>query len=106
MASDVDSLRRKMDILNGDLQLKNDAKAKKRGEKSTNSAEDESVAGFHFIAFVPINGRVWKLDGLERQPQNSGESSFSRLNEVTSVLINAVFIRCHRKPRLGVPGEA
>ncbi|MCJ1429256.1 hypothetical protein MMC29_007169 [Sticta canariensis] len=66
------SFARKMDILNGDLQLKNDAKAKKRGGKSTNSAEDESVAGFHFIAFVPINGRVWKLDGLERQPQNSG----------------------------------
>ena len=106
MASDVNGLGRKMDILNGDLQLKNDAKAKKRGGKSTNLAEDESVAGFHFIAFVPINGRVWKLDGLERQPQNSGESSLSRSNEVTSFLIYVVVIRCHRKPRLGLPGEA
>lgn len=66
-----------MDILNGDLQLKNEAESKNRGGKSTNSAEDESIAGFHFIAFVPIDGRVWKLDGLERQPQNLGERSLS-----------------------------
>lgn len=66
-----------MDILNGDLQLKNDAEAKKRGGKSTNLAEDESIAGFHFVAFVPIDGNVWKFDGLERQPQNLGENFFA-----------------------------
>lgn len=66
------SFARKMDILNGDLQLKNEAEAKKRGRERTSSAEDESIAGFHFVAFVPIDGKVWKLDGLERQPQNLG----------------------------------
>ncbi len=38
--------------------------------------EDDSVdddAAFHFIAFVPIDGEVWKLDGLDRQPERIGE---------------------------------
>lgn len=62
---------RKMDMLNGDLQLKNDAGARKN-RKGAKSEADDSDAGYHFIAFVPIDGKVWKLDGLERQPQNLG----------------------------------
>ncbi|KAL8771754.1 MAG: hypothetical protein Q9209_002945 [Squamulea sp. 1 TL-2023] len=58
-----------MDMLNADLQLKNDASARK---KSKAKDSDEDNAGFHFIAFVPVQDRVWKLDGLERQPQNLG----------------------------------
>ena len=62
-------------MLNGDLQLKNDAKAKKqRLKRLPDDGLDDSEAGFHFIAFVPVSGRVWKLDGLERQPQCLGES--------------------------------
>ena len=60
-------------MLNGDLQLKNDATAKKKG-RTTTQDDDDSDAGFHFIAFVPVDGKVWKLDGLERQPQNLGTS--------------------------------
>lgn len=56
-------------MLNADLQLKNDALSRKKS-KATGSGEDD--AGFHFIAFVPVQGKVWKLDGLERQPQNLG----------------------------------
>lgn len=59
---------RKMDMLNGDLQLKNLVLAKRKGGKSDPEYK-ESEAAFHFIAFVPIDGNVWKLDGLERQPQ-------------------------------------
>lgn len=84
MVSDVNDFLRKMDILNGDLQLKNEAEAKKRGRERTSSAEDESIAGFHFVAFVPIDGKVWKLDGLERQPQNLGWSSLSWSNVASS----------------------
>lgn len=62
-----------MDIFNSDLQLKDEAT-----RKTPNNQEDEdstsSEAGFHFIAFVPAKGRVWKFDGLERQPQDLGES--------------------------------
>ena len=62
-----------MDLLNGDLQLKNDASARKN-HKVAKGEVDESDAGYHFIAFVPIDGKVWKLDGLERQPQNLGKA--------------------------------
>ena len=87
-----------MDMLNIDLNLQNDTdnrrKARKRREEaaqknqhagkpnnSTNKrkrkapAEDDYAAddaAFHFIAYVPINGKVWKLDGLNRQPEKVG----------------------------------
>ncbi|KAL8873098.1 MAG: hypothetical protein Q9198_007085, partial [Flavoplaca austrocitrina] len=70
------SFARKMDMLNADLQLKNDASARKKS-KAKESNEDD--AGFHFIAFVPVQDKVWKLDGLERQPQNLGEPNHLRL---------------------------
>ncbi|KAL4894350.1 ubiquitin carboxyl-terminal hydrolase [Aspergillus ambiguus] len=67
------SFARKMDILNADLQLKQEASSRRsRGGKNSHSEQD-SVAGFHFIAFVPAQGKVWKFDGLERQPQALGD---------------------------------
>lgn len=69
----VNCAPRKMDMLNGDLQLKNEATAKNQRSRLTAHHDDESEAGFHFIAFVPVDGNVWKLDGLERQPQCLGE---------------------------------
>ncbi|KAI6856828.1 hypothetical protein KC323_g7702 [Hortaea werneckii] len=40
------------------------------------NAADEATAteeeGFHFIAYMPIQGHVWKLDGLDRHPQDLG----------------------------------
>lgn len=68
------SQSRKMDVLNIDLQLKNEASAKRpKVSQNKNQAFDEdSEAGFHFIAFVPVKGKVWKFDGLERQPQSLG----------------------------------
>ncbi|MCJ1390841.1 hypothetical protein MMC18_003702 [Xylographa bjoerkii] len=66
------SFARKMDMLNGDLLMKNDVEAaKKRSNKST--YDDQSDAAFHFVAFVPVDGALWKLDGLERQPHSLGE---------------------------------
>ncbi|KAL8953626.1 MAG: hypothetical protein Q9222_000552 [Ikaeria aurantiellina] len=63
------SFARKTDMLNSDLQMKNDASSRRTGRTK---GSDEDDAGFHFIAFVPVQGKVWKLDGLERQPQNLG----------------------------------
>lgn len=67
-------------MLNADLQLKNDAWAKSQHlSKQGESAGEE--AGFHFDAFVPVDGQVWRLDGLERQPQCLGESCpYSQFN--------------------------
>jgi ubiquitin carboxyl-terminal hydrolase L5 len=71
------SFVRRMDILNADLSLSNDTEAKKkrrardkRPAKST-SKQNEDMS-FHFIAFVPVRGVVWRLDGLQRQPVNLG----------------------------------
>ena len=67
-------LTRKMDMLNADLQLKQDATPKRRRKRKALSEEDE--AAYHFIAFVPVEGKLWKLDGLQPQPQNLGKSVF------------------------------
>lgn len=59
-----------MDILNSDLQLRWEATSKKR---SKTQESNEADATFHFIAFMPAMGQVWKFDGLERQPQAIGQ---------------------------------
>ncbi|EER37749.1 ubiquitin carboxyl-terminal hydrolase [Histoplasma capsulatum var. duboisii H88] len=70
------SFARKMDVLNADLQLKTEATNRRsRTKKLRNQDYDDSEAGFHFIGFVPAKGKLWKFDGLERQPQNLGDCS-------------------------------
>ncbi|KAL2816341.1 hypothetical protein BJX63DRAFT_430349 [Aspergillus granulosus] len=68
------SFARKMDILNSDLHLKNEATSRRNRSKKGGREENDDDAGFHFIAFVPALGKVWKFDGLERQPQALGPS--------------------------------
>ncbi|KAJ9611605.1 hypothetical protein H2200_004789 [Cladophialophora chaetospira] len=71
------------DKMNVDLRLKQDfelAEKKKKAAKlkrprkkrkeDDDSFEDES--GFHFVAYVPANGVVWRMDGLERFPRKLG----------------------------------
>lgn len=60
-----------MDILNSDLQLQVESKTRKKASQSQD--EDNEDSSFHFIAFMPVMGQVWKFDGLERQPQSIGE---------------------------------
>lgn len=66
---------RKMDMLNADLLLENEATAARGKGKKRSGDEDDNEAGFHFIAFMPIDGQLWKLDGLERQPVCLGRTS-------------------------------
>ncbi|THC89269.1 hypothetical protein EYZ11_011289 [Aspergillus tanneri] len=66
------SFARKMDMLNSDLLLKYEATSKRSRLGKYTQDENEMHAGFHFIAFVPALGTVWKFDGLERQPQALG----------------------------------
>ncbi|KAH7369914.1 hypothetical protein BKA65DRAFT_487322 [Rhexocercosporidium sp. MPI-PUGE-AT-0058] len=78
------SFARKIDILNADLCLKHEyekwvktnknppkkAPAKKsKAEKK----QDDDEPGYHFIAYVPIRGEVWRLDGLQREPVKLGD---------------------------------
>lgn len=39
---------------------------------ATAAAELQDEEGFHFIAYMPIQGHVWKLDGLDSFPQDMG----------------------------------
>lgn len=89
------SFAKKMDMLNIDLGLQNqyddrrkpkaapkpkpkpkaDNNSKKGTMKKASTVTDadyvekDDDAAFHFSAYVPIDGYVWKLDGLDRQPQ-------------------------------------
>ncbi|KAL1962809.1 hypothetical protein VTN77DRAFT_9178 [Rasamsonia byssochlamydoides] len=69
------SFARTMDMLNSDLQLRNEAMTRKSLSAKRQQDDNTSEAGFHFIAFMPAMGRVWKFDGLERQPQGLGPCS-------------------------------
>ena len=60
-----------MDMLNSDLHMKNEVFAQKKSKKTKLGVDDDDAA-FHFIAYVPVDNNVWKLDGLERQPQKLG----------------------------------
>ncbi|KAL8797601.1 MAG: hypothetical protein Q9195_000418 [Heterodermia aff. obscurata] len=62
-----------MDMLNADLHMKTEVTARKQSKRRKSGNEDDDT-GFHFIAYVPIDGNVWKLDGLKRQPQKLGRS--------------------------------
>jgi len=68
-----------------DLRLKQDtdAASKKRAAKNRNpqnlkrrkiaKTEDEEDNGFHFVAYVPAKGCVWKMDGMETFPRKLGK---------------------------------
>ena len=65
----------KMDMLSDDLHMKDEISASKNDRgKAFRRKEEASEMAFHFNAFVPIDGTLWKLDGLERQPQTLGRS--------------------------------
>ncbi|GAB1739984.1 hypothetical protein NU219Hw_g4912t1 [Hortaea werneckii] len=52
---------------------------------NTDEATATEEEGFHFIAYMPIQGHVWKLDGLDRHPQDLGsfgESGTDRNHDV------------------------
>ena len=74
-------------MLNADLLLKNEATSKGRGRKR--KPEDDGIdSGFHFIAFVPVENQLWKLDGLERQPMCLGKcrSRWALLESILMIL--------------------
>ncbi|KAL7951211.1 hypothetical protein V8C42DRAFT_303417 [Trichoderma barbatum] len=81
MRSIHNSFTRRMDHLNVDLCLENavsdttskKAKTGSRAAKKTSKKKraDDSY-GFHFIAYVPVDGYVWELDGLRSKPHRIG----------------------------------
>lgn len=64
-------------MLDADLFMKRKAtkKISKSRKKTEPTNSDSDNTAFHFIAFVPFGGEVWKLDGLGRQPHTLGNLS-------------------------------
>lgn len=75
--------RRRLDLLNADLALENSvdqakkkaraASSKRSNKKKTKKVADDDAA-YHFIAYVPVDGQVYQLDGLENEPLPIGKS--------------------------------
>ena len=70
--------------MNVDLRLKQDAAdaakkkkaaAAKRPRKRVKEEEFEDENGFHFVAYVPAGGFIWRMDGMERLPWKLGALS-------------------------------
>ncbi|KAF2752011.1 cysteine proteinase [Sporormia fimetaria CBS 119925] len=67
------SFAKKMDMLENDKQLAEKVqKAKKPGRKKKDEDTELEDAALHFISFVPTNGHVFKLDGMDCQPTSLG----------------------------------
>lgn len=79
-------------MMNADLALKNDAESRKNGQ-SAEIATRNNDAAFHFIAFMPVGGHIWKLDGLERQPLCIGLCGYQH----ELLLTNSGSFRRHRR---------
>jgi ubiquitin carboxyl-terminal hydrolase L5 len=63
-----------------------DAKKRKKAKKQSKKASTDDSA-FHFVAYVPIQDQIWRLDGLDSFPQKFGScGSESWLNVVAPVL--------------------
>ncbi|KAI9822358.1 MAG: hypothetical protein M1827_000077 [Pycnora praestabilis] len=72
-----------MDMLEEDLAIRDEFETKKCGD-------DSSEATFHFVAFVPYQDMVWKLDGLERDAQCLGGSRSSEWLNLARPFIEAM----------------
>ncbi|KAI0871112.1 cysteine proteinase [Hypoxylon argillaceum] len=75
------SVARRNDLLSEDLLLENKYEtackkakvpAKKRKKTSKSSKRNYEPGTYHYIAFVPVDGQVWELDGLESMPLSLG----------------------------------
>ncbi|KAL7790334.1 hypothetical protein V8C37DRAFT_384774 [Trichoderma ceciliae] len=81
MRSIHNSFTRRMDHLNADLWLENavsDTRSKRSktgsrpSKKTSRKKRADDSYGFHFIAYVPVDGHVWELDGLRSKPHRIG----------------------------------
>lgn len=47
-------------------------KAASRKRKAPATADDYDDSVLHFVAYLPVGGQVWKLDGMDAQPRLLG----------------------------------
>ncbi|KAF8910243.1 hypothetical protein CPB85DRAFT_692213 [Mucidula mucida] len=61
-------------------------KRAKTSEKPTKKEEETEDEVYHFIGYVPANGKVWELDGLKSGPLEVGEATTEWMNVVRPAL--------------------
>jgi ubiquitin carboxyl-terminal hydrolase L5 len=71
---------RRLDLLNADLALEQDAKKSTNRKAAARTAKRRKTkpstdAGYHFVAYVPVGDEVYQLDGLEKAPACIGSVS-------------------------------
>lgn len=60
-------------MLEADLIMKNNVEKENQKKKARKTNDDDYEGCYHFIAYVPVDGKVWSLDGLQRQPTCIGK---------------------------------
>lgn len=53
----------------------NSKRPRKKAKIEEDSTDDEEDVGFHFVAYVPAGGFVWRMDGMEPLPRKVGSLS-------------------------------
>ncbi|KAI0397498.1 cysteine proteinase [Xylariaceae sp. FL0594] len=100
------SVARRNDLLSEDLLLQNkyeDSFHKKKPTKRKRVAskpskkEDRESSTYHYIAFVPLDGQVWELDGLEAKPLCLGEYKTTEPDSWLTLARNAIQERMARR---------
>ncbi|KAK3690019.1 ubiquitin thiolesterase-like protein [Podospora appendiculata] len=76
------SFARRIDLLNAALCLQNEVDEKKRRRTKGSSHRNQKTkpsggahSAYHFVGFVPVKGKVWQLDGLEKTPRCIGSTN-------------------------------
>jgi len=74
-----------------DIQEQSDAAASDEVAQTARPNRDDRVNA-HFIAFVPINGIIYELDGRKKCPVNHGKTSEKTFLKDTTVIVKEKFM--------------
>ncbi|KAL7620034.1 hypothetical protein AAE478_010583 [Parahypoxylon ruwenzoriense] len=85
------SVARRIDLVAEDLSLDNkleeSLKKKSRKKSSRSSGKKANVeTNYHYIAYVPVNGQVWELDGFQCKPLCLGPAAGSWLDTASAAI--------------------
>ncbi|KAI0836162.1 cysteine proteinase [Hypoxylon sp. FL0890] len=86
------SVARRIDLIAEDLALDNkyeESMKKRRTQKKSSRSTRKKASpetNYHYIAYVPVNGQVWELDGFQLKPLNLGPIADSWLDTASTAI--------------------